>query len=509
VLLILEVTSANASELGSTAKKTFGLDGGLIGRDRNSAWVLPNTKVSNRHAVISSQNGVFYIEDTSTNGVFINSSRSRLARGRPYALKAGDYILIDPYVIQVNIGGDTGDARDQPALSEPLPAFGGGDFKLDDPFGDVGGAQAIAPEVTPHPESGQEVDPLKLLDAGSSPRPAPRNVPRAQDLDEGSALRGHYQPPAVAPDAPAPSMTDPFMIPADYDPLSPNSFHPGVRPRPRPREVPPAPEPPRERAPEPPVAVDPPPAPEPVSAPPPPPPEPEPERPVASQPAPPVERLPPFDAPPPAPMAQRARPPADRADSLGDVLAGAGLPADAITPELARNFGEILRVVVEGVMEILRARQEIKDEFRMRMTQFRPTDNNPLKFSANVDDALHNLLVKRNAAYLGAVESFKDAFEDLRNHQIAMLSGMRTAFETMMTQFDPDQLQEQFDRQIKRTSLFGGPAKSRYWDMYRDRQVELVRDPEKAFRKLFGEVFAEAYEEQLQRLRAKGRNVDD
>jgi type VI secretion system FHA domain protein len=145
----------------------------------------------------------------------------------------------------------------------------------------------------------------------------------------------------------------------------------------------------------------------------------------------------------------------------------------------------------------------------MRMTQFRPTDNNPLKFSANVDDALHNLLVKRNAAYLGAVESFKDAFEDLRNHQIAMLSGMRTAFETMLTEFDPDRLQEQFDRQLKRASLFGGPAKLRYWELFRERQAELVRDPEKAFRKLFGEVFAQAYEEQLQRLKGKDRNVDE
>ena len=59
------------------------------------------------------------------------------------------------------------------------------------------------------------------------------------------------------------------------------------------------------------------------------------------------------------------------------------------------------------------------------MTHFRPADNNPLKFSANVDDALHNLLVKRNAAYLAPVEAFADAFEDLRNHQIAMLAGMR------------------------------------------------------------------------------------
>ena len=58
----------------------------------------------------------------------------------------------------------------------------------------------------------------------------------------------------------------------------------------------------------------------------------------------------------------------------------------------------------------------------MRLTQFRAADNNPLKFSANVDDALHNLLVKRNAAYLEPVEAFEDAFDDLRDHQIAMLA---------------------------------------------------------------------------------------
>jgi type VI secretion system FHA domain protein len=233
-------------------------------------------------------------------------------------------------------------------------------------------------------------------------------------------------------------------------------------------------------------------------------------RPAVSAPAPPPERLPPFDAPPPAPIPAKVRPSqADQPDVLGRVLAGAGLPPDAVTPELAENFGAILRIVVAGVMEILRARQEIKDEFRMRMTQFRPADNNPLKFSANVDDALHNLLVKRNAAYLGAVEAFEDAFKDLRNHQIAMLNGMRMAFESMLSEFDPDKLQEQFDRQLKRASLFGGPAKLRYWDLYRERQDELVRDPEKTFQKLFGEVFAKAYDEQLQRLRIRGRDVDD
>ena len=137
------------------------------------------------------------------------------------------------------------------------------------------------------------------------------------------------------------------------------------------------------------------------------------------------------------------------------MLTGAGLENVDVTPELAGSLGRILRVVVAGVMDVLRARQQVEDEFRMRMTRFRPADNNPLKFSANVDDALHNLLVKRNAAYLAPVEAFEDAFADLRNHQIAMLAGMRVAFESMLAEFDPDRLQEEFDREFKKSSLLG------------------------------------------------------
>jgi len=183
---------------------------------------------------------------------------------------------------------------------------------------------------------------------------------------------------------------------------------------------------------------------------------------------------------------------------LAGVLEGAGLnPAD-VTPELARAFGQIIRVVVTGVMDVLQSRREIKDEFRMRMTQFRPRENNPLKFSANVEDALHNLLVKRNAAYLGPVEAFEDAFAELRNHQVAMLAGMRVAFESMLAEFDPERLQEEFDRQKGLV-----PAKLRYWDLYRDKRREMTKDPEATFRELFGEEFARAYEEQLKQLKSQ------
>ena len=209
--------------------------------------------------------------------------------------------------------------------------------------------------------------------------------------------------------------------------------------------------------------------------------------------------------PPPSPKPPAAKSRGDGA--LADVLEGAGLHGVEVTPELARDFGRILHVVVSGVMAVLKARQDIKDEFRLGMTTMQPKANNPLKFSANVEDALHNLLVKRNQAYLPPVEAFEDAFGDVRNHQMAMLAGMRAAFESMLGEFDPDRLQQEFDRQIKKGgALVKMPAKLRYWDLYAEKIRGMVSDADASFRALFGEEFANAYEAQLKRLKAHDRS---
>jgi type VI secretion system FHA domain protein len=100
---------------------------------------------------------------------------------------------------------------------------------------------------------------------------------------------------------------------------------------------------------------------------------------------------------------------------------------------------------------------------------------------------------------MSPVDAFEDAFADLRNHQIAMLAGMRTAFESMLAEFDPDQLQQEFDRQNKGLV----PAKLRYWDSYRERQQQILKDREAAFRRLFGDEFARSYEEQLKALKSR------
>ena len=187
------------------------------------------------------------------------------------------------------------------------------------------------------------------------------------------------------------------------------------------------------------------------------------------------------------------------------MLAGAGLGDVEVTPELARDFGRILRVVVSGVMDVLRARQHVKDEFKMEQTRLGSLANNPLKFSVDADDALYNLLVRRSAAYLAPVEAFEDAFDGLRDHQMAVLEGMQAAFQSMLADFHPDRLEEEFDRQLKTTALLRRLNKFRYWSLYRDRLQAMTEDPERSFRTLFGERFAQAFDEQLERLKKQRR----
>lgn len=173
--------------------------------------------------------------------------------------------------------------------------------------------------------------------------------------------------------------------------------------------------------------------------------------------------------------------------------------------ETAESLGRILRTVVQGAVEVLQARAEIKDQFRLPLTRISTAENNPLKFSVNAEDALNALLGRRNPAYLGPVEAFEDAFDDIRFHQMAMLAGMRAGFEHAMKRFDPTRLQEAFDKRGKRGGLLQMSGKSRYWELYTDEFRELSADPEEAFKRLFGEVFATAYEQQLQELKRSRR----
>jgi type VI secretion system FHA domain protein len=120
--LTLEVVGEKAARMGGAVRKTF-TAGGTIGRLPDNDWILPDQYISGHHARISFANGVFTIEDTSTNGVFINSPQNRLTRKKAYPLRNGDTVFIDDYEVRVTVAAEPA-ALESYARARSAPSSG-------------------------------------------------------------------------------------------------------------------------------------------------------------------------------------------------------------------------------------------------------------------------------------------------------------------------------------------------------------------------------------------------
>lgn len=458
--LTFEVISANASQLGAHRRKVFSVDGGRIGRAPENDMVLPGVGVHRHHATVRFINGVFFVEGVGTNGVAINDPDRVLPRNEPYPLKSGDKVFIDEYEVAVTASATApaepaarAAAREpargaMPESTAPGAGMSGG---IGAGMGAGAGMGGRAPIVGAPGDSAEDLDPLRKLTGGAAPQ-ARVQRPVDSSWNHSSSLQDHFAPPPVG-NAPTQAASG-SVIPENWDRTS---FD-------RSKLQPAAPAPAQRAAP-------------------------------SGARATPANTTATPRATPPPPSPRVTSPPANSPFDWEAFLRAAGVDASRVPPETAAIMGSILRSVVQGLIEVLRARSEIKTEFRMPVTQVKVSENNPLKFAANAEDALGNLLGRRNTAYLPPQEAFEDALNDVRFHQLAMLAGVRAGFENLMDRFDPVQLQEVFDRQGKRGGLFGG--KGNYWERYAERYQEMSADRDETFRRLFGEEFARAYEQQL------------
>ncbi|MCP3866737.1 MAG: type VI secretion system-associated FHA domain protein TagH [Gammaproteobacteria bacterium] len=194
---------------------------------------------------------------------------------------------------------------------------------------------------------------------------------------------------------------------------------------------------------------------------------------------------------------------ADNAMALKLLLEGAGWNHPDVPVHQAdtilRLTGGLFRQLVDGVMRILSARRETKREFRMLQTTIRQRENNPLKFSIGIDDALKHLVLGDSNAYLPPLDAVNEALDDIEAHQLAVMAGMQAALSAMLCRFEPKSLEERFEKQGGRTLL--GNKKAWYWEQFADRHQELMSEMEDNFQELFGKEFAKAYEAQIEKLR--------
>jgi type VI secretion system FHA domain protein len=183
------------------------------------------------------------------------------------------------------------------------------------------------------------------------------------------------------------------------------------------------------------------------------------------------------------------------APALDAFFRGAGLQPQRLDEKQAelvlQRLGQIMREVVLGIGENLHLRAEQKNLMRVPTTTIQPQNNNPLKFSANVEEALGNLLFREAAGYLPAVDAVREAFNDVKQHQQQLLAAMRTAVVDYVGRLDPETLEAKIGRG---SALLGAANKLKYWDLFKDLYQVVSQHQAGQFPHQFIEELARAYE---------------
>ncbi|NWB85944.1 type VI secretion system-associated FHA domain protein TagH [Pseudomonas gingeri] len=462
--LCLTITSYHKITPGQCPEKSMDTGVMAIGRSSENDWVLPDPErlVSSKHCVIQYKDGRYYLTDTSTNGVELVQAGIRLRRGNSEPLQDGEIIRIGEYEIRARIDFNLQLARD---------SLSGGDSSnsFEALMGRAAAVPAASPVSTPaaHFQGGSAMDTLPdLFDFL-----APASVPPATQSDHVPAQQHDFRPPTpVISPAPVvlPKAPGAGVIPEDWDLFGDTPKAPASAPIAAPVPVAIAE-----------AVAEPTPIPMPTPT-------------VA-----PVSQ--------PAPVAVSSGAP--QADLLQAFLRGAGL--DQLRIDTAQveaqmeAIGRSYRLMVEGLIDVLRARSSLKGEFRMQQTLIRPVENNPLKFAPNADEALLLLLRHGNQAFMAPDQAVSDSFDDLRAHQMAVMAGVEAAIKHLLKRFEPSALETRMGKPGGLSNLFSGSRQAQYWQQFTELYTNISREAEEDFQDLFGREFSRAYEEHSARLRKR------
>lgn len=146
---------------------------------------------------------------------------------------------------------------------------------------------------------------------------------------------------------------------------------------------------------------------------------------------------------------------------------GLGLPeTHSADEQAARRAGVMVRVLIEGVAELLGARADLKRELRAEdRTLLSGRDNNPLKAGLSATDLVQYLFAPpMGAAYLPADRAVRESIAELRVHEHATVAASRAAVEGALRDFEPGRLRKQFAP--AKSGMFQVLDNARLWEAY-------------------------------------------
>ena len=231
----------------------------------------------------------------------------------------------------------------------------------------------------------------------------------------------------------------------------------------------------------------------------------EPKQPIKSKSS---DDTPAFEAPIARPQTQKAAPQKQptliKSDAaLADAfLSGLGVKTELQnalnTPELWFEMGQGLNLLLTELMESLRQRALVKNQLRLNQTMFQTQQNNPIKFSADIDDVIQNLFIRNSASFLSSQESIKESFVDTRRHEHALLAGADGVLKGMLEQVSPQHINQQINDNSNVLKIIPGQTESKCWKLYQNLYDELSHDVNTKGAMALSDDFLKAYNDRVQ-----------
>lgn len=157
---------------------------------------------------------------------------------------------------------------------------------------------------------------------------------------------------------------------------------------------------------------------------------------------------------------------------------------EGMDPKLIlQNAGRLLSEFAEGTHALLAEKDRITRQLRLHANS-KSEASNPLRASDGLDNALRLILGSGNDINTQGTAAVEAAFAELKQHQKAVITAMRSAIGDYLGYFEP--------AAIERSSQAGQHKEFR--DLYADAFEGLARPNDKKLPQRFDEEFSRAYE---------------
>ena len=484
--LILKVISNAGDEVNNI---TLNQESATIGRNSGNTLVLVDPKkfISGQHAIIDYQNTGYFITDTSTNGVLINNATGPVGKGNSAKLIDGDQLRIGEYIIVVNIVKEQ-QSIDTPSESSTNEVF---DF-ADDPFAELENdpvQEMIDDNQWETPFESKEKDslseqPLNNSDLGYFDFDSKDDDYISKVDQQPPAFKEAFQPYVSEKKEQVASSTNDLFgddwFTKETDDVDEISTEPSLSATGSLEEITPN------------DSVE-----------------------IKSEIQQSNEEPIQIEQPENYEQSFKSSGSSIAANTeatllIDNFLRGAGLENTEINELLTQDsfyiIGKILRTSIQGSMDVLIGRAKIKNEMHLDVTMIRSKENNPIKFSVSAEEAIRKLLIPQDTGYLSAEDAIEEVFDDILAHQFAVIAGMQTALLEVLKRFNPQKLEQRFQQQNPISSSIPIHRQATLWGLFEHLYNDIEHEVSDNYYHIFGQVFAESYEQQMIELKNSKKN---